>query len=269
MQTRTPYAPPSQIPQSGASYTAPTQQQPQIRDSLPPPLPPGVPEPARFDTVGYAGWYESPRIGAAHQTLPLGSFVEVTSLDTGKTVVLPVLEQMGATDKVVGLSRASGQLLGATSMAALPVRVRAVTPSPIDQAALRNGQPAAPRPDTPPVLLNPLRHRLPGLGEASAPAAASTAATVPGATYAEPGRPVRSTRAPTAAARGGYYVQVATLSSRGNADALARQIGGSVSATGNLWRIRLGPYADLETASQARDGAAQRGYADARILRED
>jgi len=261
------------------------------------PLPPGVtasgprgtsangPEGERYDTVGYAGWYESPRLGVAHASLPIGSFVELTALDTGKTVILPVLERLGQTDKIVGLSRASGDLLGVTSTETLPVRVRRVLPSPMDQHALNAGQPAGARPDTPPVLLVPLRHRLPT--QSAAPptprpkpvAARSIARPAPvkaGASYPEPDRPMAShpaaPRPPVARpapASGGLYVQVVTLSARSSAQALATKLGGHVSPVGRLWRVRLGPFTDSTEATHARDAAARHGYGDARILRED
>ncbi|HEX7693165.1 MAG TPA: SPOR domain-containing protein, partial [Sphingomonas sp.] len=67
----------------------------------------------------------------------------------------------------------------------------------------------------------------------------------------------------------GFYVQVAAFSSQPRAAALARSLGGQVIAGGALWRVRLGPYATQNQARQARDGAAARGYGDARVVRED
>jgi rare lipoprotein A len=64
-------------------------------------------------------------------------------------------------------------------------------------------------------------------------------------------------------------VQVAALSSAERAATLAHQLGGRVVPLGKLYRVQLGPFADSAQAQRARDGAARRGYGDARIVRSD
>jgi rare lipoprotein A len=71
------------------------------------------------------------------------------------------------------------------------------------------------------------------------------------------------------AATRSYYVQVATLSSRDRAAALAKSLGGTSAPFKSLWRVRTGPFSDAKSAAQARDAAAARGYGDARVVRED
>ena len=61
-------------------------------------------------------------------------------------------------------------------------------------------------------------------------------------------------------------VQVAAVSSAARAQALAQELGGHVAAGGGIYRVQIGPFADMATAQRARDGAARRGYGDSRIF---
>lgn len=240
----------------------------------------------RYDEVGYATWYGDELAGgrtasgdafdpkgytAAHRTLPLGSFVEVTALDTGRTILVRVNDRgPRQTNLLIDLSRAAARALGIDGRQA--VRVRTVTASPADVAALRAGQPGAPRLDTPPALLAGLRQRLNG-NAATVDAPPRMMARPP--IVRQPPEP-QAARTPAgrttpraAPAGAGFYVQVAAFSSQPRAAALARSLGGQVIAGGSVWRVRLGPYATQNQARQARDGAAARGYGDARVIRED
>ncbi len=237
----------------------------------------------RYDAVGYAGAAEI-ATGAAHATLPIGSFVEVTSLDTGRTVLLMVKDATPArAGQPIALSADALSQLGVDAGA--PVRVRGARPSPPDVAALRNGQPATARLDAPPVLLVGLRKELPALRAASAsrpaPPVARPPAPKPQVARPKPEPKMLPERAPAsaptpkpaAAARPkptpttGWGVQVAALSSEANARALAAQLGGRVSAAGNLYRVQLGPFADRAAAEAARAAAARRGQAGAALVR--
>jgi rare lipoprotein A len=149
------------------------------------------------------------------------------------------------------LSAGAARLLGYSNMQTIPVRIRRVNPPPYDQSAVRAGRAAAPRPDTPPVLLNALRKHLPGGGSASAASSA----------------PVRSAPAQARAPAGrGYFVQVAALSNGRNAQALAQSMGGFVKPGGGLYRVQLGPFASQAQAEAARQRAAGAGYGDARVF---
>ena len=236
----------------------------------------------RYDEVGYATWYGSELGGgrtasgapfdpqaftAAHRTLPLGSYVEVTSLANGRTILVQINDR-GPRDGglLIDLSQASAQALGITGRGA--VRVRRITPGPGDMAALRSGQPGSPRADAPPALLAGLRQRLTGAPVAAPPPPVPATAPVrrPVAPPPQAARP--PVKAPPAAS-GGYYVQVAAFSSQARAASLAKSLGGQVVPAGSVWRVRLGPYPSPDKAAQARDAAAARGYGDARVVRED
>lgn len=211
---------------------------------------------ARYDEVGYAGVRGvqggdagAGAVVAVHRSLPAGTFVEVTSLETGRTILVLVTGPMGASDHPLDLSPGAARLLGASG-SQIPVRVRKVNPPPHDQMALRAGQPASDRAETPPVLLNALRKQLP------AAFAAQPVAADPGTSYARP--------AP--AAGRGYYVQVAALSNSGRAQALAASLGGFVRPGNGLYRIQLGPFRTTGEAEAARADAADRGFGDARVF---
>jgi len=263
------------------------QQAPAYQPPQPPPAdmpqgdgPRGTSGEARYDQVGYAGaGAGSGGISAASRALPRGAYAEITSLDTGRTILVLIADNMAPGNRIVDLSRGAAQLLGVGEGAA--VRIRRVDPPAPDQAALASGQPASQRMDTPPALLTGLRKKL---GMASAPvaapgryrpppAAASPPRNAPEAGYARPGAaalpPAGVAVRDTAAAPSGFFVQVAALSSRDRAVALAGSLGGgSVVQAGNVWRVRVGPYRDAGAAQHARDALAARGYGGAQVVRD-
>ena len=225
--------------------------------------PAGTSRQARADEVGYAGVRgvaggDNGSVVAVHRTLPAGSFVEVTSLETGKTII--VLVTASGSENLADLSPAAARALGAVN-STIPVRVRSINPTGPDQAALRSGQAAMERPDTPPVLLNALRKQLP-------PSAAPRYADTPQPSY---GRPVaQPARTPAAApGRAGFYVQVGAFSNQANANGLAQSLGGFVRPGGGLYRVQMGPYRTAGEAQAARAEAARQGYGDARVFTQN
>jgi rare lipoprotein A len=112
----------------------------------------------RYDMLGYASWYGSESgnqtangerfrpdwITAAHRTLPLPSYVEVTSLDTGRRIVVRVNDRgpFVAAARIIDLSRGAAELLGMRAKGQAGVRVRVVDPPERDRKALREGKAA-------------------------------------------------------------------------------------------------------------------------------
>jgi rare lipoprotein A len=128
-----------------------------------------------YDQLGYAGWYgnesgnrtangerfRAKAISGAHTTLPLPSYVEVTALDTGRTILVRVNDRGPfARDRIIDLSRGAASRLGIRAQGHAAVRVRRVEPPERDRARLRAGKPAADRPDAAPAVLAGLRARL-------------------------------------------------------------------------------------------------------------
>lgn len=111
-----------------------------------------------YDMLGYATWYGSESgnqvangerfrpgwVTAAHKTLPLPSYVEVTALDTGRRIVVRVNDRgpYGDQARILDLSKGAAELLGVRAIGKAAVRVRVVEPSEKDRAALRKGKPA-------------------------------------------------------------------------------------------------------------------------------
>jgi rare lipoprotein A len=106
-----------------------------------------APDPT-YDRVGVASWYGSDNHGratangetfdmnaltAAHKTLPMPSYVYVTYLDNGRTLLLRLNDRgpfVG--DRIIDLSRAAARALGFESTGLGRVRVRYAGPAPLD-----------------------------------------------------------------------------------------------------------------------------------------
>lgn len=128
-----------------------------------------------YDAVGYASWYGNesgnqtangerfrPKgITAAHTTLPLPSYVEVTALDTGRTILLRINDRGPfSRGRILDLSRGAAEQLGIRTQGYAAVRVRRVEPPEKDRARLRDGKPARELPSASAVELANLRERL-------------------------------------------------------------------------------------------------------------
>lgn len=200
--------------------------------------------PDGFEQVGYASWYgeevggrptasgersDPDELTAAHRTIPLGSWVAVTALDSGRTVTLRVNDRgPGDHSRIIDLSRGAARALGVDRV-------------PLPAVGLRRVASAAPARRAEPAALAALARRFP-------PRPAATAA---------PRLPVGVP----------LYVQVAAFSDRDRAGSLAERLHGDlIHAGAGLWRVRLGPFADAPSAQHARDAAAARGYGDAQIV---
>lgn len=239
-----------------------------------------------YDRVGYA----SPEAGTdstisgAHRTLPLPSYVEVTSLVTGRTILVR-LERRGPLhndpqgDVLIALSPGAAAQLGRFDTPRLPVRVRRVNPPESERAMLRTGQSAPARLETPAGLLGVLKRKL---AAQDAPPAAVPPPVVPDPVEAKPApvvvkapaepaevKPVPPKRvtAPVQLAKGSFVIQLAAFSTRERARAAAARVGGQVAPAGKFWRLQMGPYPDRGKADAALAKARAAGYSDARIQR--
>jgi rare lipoprotein A len=200
-----------------------------------------------YVTTGLASWYGDELAGnwtasgdrfdpdaltAAHRTLPLGSYAEVSDLDTGRSVVVLINDRgPGRRDREIDLSRAAALRLGFGRRSVTRVKVRAYTPTVLERAALLAGRPVS--------------------GGAVLAASNDLSRPVP---VLDPSRR--------------YELQVASFSNQARAQALAARLGASVVTVGALYRVRLGPIAARDV-QHARDAVAARGYGDAQILPAD
>ncbi|NML95587.1 SPOR domain-containing protein [Novosphingobium olei] len=165
-------------------------------------------------------------------------------------------------DTPPGLLAALKRKLGIVPVAPLAAAPSApVLPPPPQVSTPKNPvatvKPALPRPVVRP---RPATTAKPAVSEAAVqpvtqPAPASTA---------EPRKPAQKSSEQTTV-KSARFVQVGAFSTRDRAEAAARQVGGSVSAAGKLWRVRIA--ASSTTDAQAALAKAKRaGYADARVL---
>ncbi len=265
-----------------------------------------------YDDVGYASWYGEELAGrptangetfnpgaisAAHKTLPLPSYVEVTALDTGRTILVRVNDRGPmVNDRLIDLSRGAADQLGIAEGGTAAVRVRRTNPPMAERAQLRSGNPVPERIATPDSLLSILRNKLKALPAPKAAMAAEPAAPIasgtakPGddrfviegesakkpeakpapkpaaATKPAPAKPAPATK--PAATAGSYAVQVGAFSSEANANTAAKSVGGSVSKAGNLWRVRMGPFSSDADAKAALGKAKAKGFRDATVVRD-
>ncbi len=157
---------------------------------------------ASLDVEGGAG------VSIAHKTLPVPSYVEVTSLESGKTIVARI-ERRGpmTSQRLVALSPGAAAQLGIAEGAS--VRVRRTNPPEAERAELRAGRSVAERLATPESLLAVLRKKLPvaggsaSLAPVASPAPTMAMAPTVKASVAKPALPAavaaKSTTAPAAA----------------------------------------------------------------------
>ena len=261
---------------------------------------------ALYDDVGVAGIYGGETAGkstangeiflssaifGAHRTLPLPSYVEVTALDTGRTILVRINDRGPmSNDRLIDLSEGAARQLGIVDKGTTGVRVRRVNPPENEKSALRAGQAATLRMDTPESLLKDLRDKLakqakpvaavappekpapvvPAKKEAAKPAKPSVAAKKdepkPAPVVAKPKEETKA----KAATGSTYVVQVAAFASRANADALAKKLNASVapSSDGKLFRVRFGPFTTEKEAQAVLADVRKRGYPQARLVHE-
>ena len=234
-------------------------------------------------------------ISGEHRTLPLPSYVEVTSLSTGRTILVR-LERRGpmAGKGLIGLSPGALEQLEATPGTA--VRVRRVNPPEQERAMLRRGERAPQRMDTPMALVEVLRRKLPASGSApigvpekpahaeeSAPSHQVEKAPVPKPEKLPPAKPEKAplakvapaekkppapTKPPVVTARpekGGYAVQAGAFSVQSNAKSVAAKISGTISRAGQFYIVRTGPFANRKEAEASLAKVKAAGYSGARI----
>ncbi|CAB3919123.1 septal ring lytic transglycosylase RlpA family protein [Achromobacter anxifer] len=195
--------------------------------------------------------YDMYAMTAAHTTLPLPSYARVTSLVNGKTIVVRVNDRGPFhSDRIMDLSYVAAYKLGLIGPGSGQVIVEAIPQDEIRRLASQGAPAATPEPAS-------------AIG--SSPVAAPIAA-VPVALAAEPlsagpapgSAPVRQ---PAAGGIGNVYLQVGAFSQPANAQSLVSRINTQLGAEGappasveqsnNLYRVKIGPYPDRQSALNA------------------
>jgi rare lipoprotein A len=255
-----------------------------------------------YDESGIASWYGAPFHGqstangetydqnaltAAHKTLPMPTYVRVTNLENGRSIIVRVNDRGPFVNgRVIDLSRRGAQLLGYDQVGTARVRVQAVQPGMPGVEPTMLAQPSSP--DQPRVMAAPRAAVTaealpppPGVKGQSAPAAGpvTAQATSPTATLASQAaaappdlnrqqilqEPVRPTS---------IYVQAGAFTVFDNANRLRARLQpvapAKVSSTIvkgiEYFRVRIGPMQSVDQADQALQQVIHLGAADARIV---
>jgi rare lipoprotein A len=179
--------------------------------------------------------YDMFAMTAAHKTLPLPTYVEVTNLSNGRSVVVRVNDRGPFhQNRIIDLSYAAARKLGVVGGGTAPVEVRAINPSG-NASAVQVKQQA--------------REPLPTAMPDSAPAAPPQAVAM--------------------------YIQLGAFSSRVNAEQIQTNladsfpllhISPSVSNDQTLYRVRIGPLPTVEAVDQLSARLVESGIRDAHVV---
>jgi rare lipoprotein A len=186
--------------------------------------------------------YDMYAMTAAHPTLPLPSYARVTSVASGRSVIVRVNDRGPFLHgRIIDLSYAAAHRLGIAQNGSGEVEVEAILPGEIAQSPLAAQAPL------PPVALAP----------------AVTAPLAPAGTIAT-GEPADAP--PVASVSGGYSVQLGAFANFANAQAfLARaqnqlataQVEPRIRQAGGLFRVYIGPYPARSDAERAGERITQ------------
>lgn len=227
-----------------------------------------------YDQIGEASWYGNAEQGnhtasgetfyrqrpsAAHKTLPLPSYVEVTRLDTGARILVRVNDRGPfARDRILDLSQEAANELGIVRAGRAMVRVRRVTPNGRDRDKLRRGYPVV-LSSVAPTATPPRTGRV----------APYIAPTVQQPVAVAPNPASAYTSAPAYAPSPRPRIVVATPFDPDAADALAASLaseGARVEPTATGYRVVTGPYSDDASLSAALARLRARGYQGAAVI---
>ncbi len=230
-----------------------------------------------FRQRGFASWYGKQFHGnrtasgekydmlgmtAAHPTLPIPSYVRVTHVKSGASVILRVNDRGPFKhDRVIDLSYAAAVKLGIAAAGTGEVEVVRLTHADI-RAGRTGGAASAARDDSAPTLPASPRALLP-----SPPAALATAPMVGAPVGVAPGAAPQSAGGPasSAAAAGRWSVQLGAFGVAANAQALRERVvvllvqedsalanaaSPRVERDGDLHRVLAGRFADRAAAAE-------------------
>lgn len=199
--------------------------------------------------------YDMYGMTAAHPTLPIPSYVRVTRVSTGKTVVLRVNDRGPfIASRVIDLSYVAAYKLGVLAPGSAEVIVERIMPEEIS-----GWRAQAPTAAPPPIMAS------------APPPTPLTQTTAPAAPPPAPARDQTTISMATSNAEvstvstvspGGFYLQAGAFSDPTRAQSMAADLTGKVppdlsasikieQSSGNLYRVRIGPFASRDAASQA------------------
>ena len=190
--------------------------------------------------------YDMYAMTAAHTTLPVPSYARVTSLVNGRTVIVRVNDRGPFhSDRIMDLSYVAAYKLGIIGPGSGQVVVESIGAEEIRRLASQGPAPP-PQPSS-----------ATGSQPVAEPVAAAPVALTPVALPATP----QPARPAPAGGIGNVYLQVGAFSQPANAQTLVSRINAQLSAEGappammeqanNLYRVKIGPYPDRQSALNA------------------
>ena len=215
-------------------------------------------------------WFDMDSITAAHKTLPMPSFVRVTNLTNGKSLIARLNDRGPyAHDRIIDMSRRSAQMLGFQRQGTAKVRVEYIGPAPLNgddyyvAQAKRKGQRVASATAYNSAASEPYREP----EEYRDPEAYSTERSYEPA-YAQ------ASSNPSSIAGNALYIQAGSFTNPRNAEraeARLSELGAvetvrTVAGPTVFYRVRVGPLNDVDTADRVLSEVITAGHGDARII---
>ncbi|MEQ9518715.1 MAG: septal ring lytic transglycosylase RlpA family protein [Parvibaculum sp.] len=263
-------------------------------------------EDERYDREGIASWYgpnfhgkptangevfDQNLVTAAHPTLPMPIYARVTNLENGRSLIVRINDRGPfVADREIDLSRRSAELLGYLNKGTARVRVQYLRRAPLEgdvsdvqSVVADNGDFIMPQAEdardqerAAPVPTSAVRVA------SLTPVALGGAATNSTLTEADmapiPDTPSVSSSpaSQVAAIAPGTYVQAGAFSNSANAQALKVQLSDlgpvevhPVNVNGTeMYRVRVGPVQDPQTANNLLQQVTGRGHSNARVITE-
>ncbi len=230
--------------------------------------------------------YDMYQMTAAHKTLPIPTYVQVTNLFTNRSVVVRVNDRGPFhDDRIIDLSYAAARKLGITGDGTALVEVRAIDPTrpePRPVLAVEAPPVEAPPVEASPVEASPVEASpVEASPVETSPEPAGAAATVEAqpaqlaAAEAPPARePVPAASAPPLITSQRYFLQVGAFSDRQNAERIREKVGTLAPAiidaaeglASPVYRVRLGPFDSHDSASALIEQVAQFGVSSPRVV---
>jgi rare lipoprotein A len=255
-----------------------------------------------YDETGIASWYgeqfhgrytangeifDLNAVTAAHRTLPMPTIAQVTNLENGRTIKIRINDRGPyARGRIIDLSRRSAQLLGFEAKGTAKVRVKILVPETIQAASLarRGGGDdklvaTSDSPHAAPVVAVTSATLPPPPGAVAAPPPPARQRVIappppPPVAAAVPQAPPPEKVGVVAVHKTQIYIQAGAFTRQDNAQRVKSRLDplGIVHVTGvrsqgiDLYRVRLGPIANVDEADRLLARVVDGGLSDARIV---
>ena len=224
--------------------------------------------------------YDMYAMTAAHKSLPLPSYVEVTNLDNGETAIVRVNDRGPFhSGRIIDLSYAAAIKIGVHKKGVARVKIRALTARDVPTLRVSRSAKAATPVDLSPVVLAPvdpasatsIGRATPTVVSVMGPAAIIAPALVHAPATAAATRAIDPPLTGPA-----WYLQVGAFSNRDNAENLRSRliaaqlpeprISEARNASRTVYRLRIGPLPSQQRADALLPSLARAGVHDPQLL---